>query len=187
MADDKKKVDLGDYVEVSERIVEFRQAYPDGRLRPADPAQPFRIETVGDKTFIVVVAAAYRTADDPLPGIGMAWEQFPGKTPYTRDSELQNAETSAWGRAIVAALAADTKRGIATADEVRARTALAAAQLPPHDFARTELMRLLNQKGIDPRVATLKFAELNGGAQLRDSTDAAAIEALAEHYRGGAA
>ena len=33
------------------------------------------------------------------------------------------AETSAWGRAIVAALAADTKRGVASADEVRARRA----------------------------------------------------------------
>lgn len=187
MADEKKKVDLGDYIEVSERIVEFRQAYPDGRLRPADPTRPYSVEVVGDKTFIVVVAAAYRTADDPLPGIGMAWEQFPGRTPYTRDSELQNAETSAWGRAIVAALAADTKRGIATADEVRSRTALAAAQLPAHDFARAELMRLLNQKGVDPKKATAKFAYDNGGAELRSTTDAAAINALAEHYRTGAA
>jgi hypothetical protein len=32
---------------------------------------------------------------------------------------VQNAETAAWGRAIVAALAADTKRGIASAEEVR--------------------------------------------------------------------
>src|SRR5690606_40824121 len=67
----------------------------------------------------VVVAAAYRTPDDQRPGIGMAYEPYPGRTPYTRGSELQNAETSAWGRAIVAALAADTRRGIASAEEVR--------------------------------------------------------------------
>lgn len=110
---------LGDYVEVAERIKEFRDKYPNGSLRPADLSQPYRIENIGDAVYIVVVAAAYRTPDDTLPGVGMAYEVFPGRTSYTRGSELQNAETSAWGRAIVAALAADTKRGIATADEVR--------------------------------------------------------------------
>lgn len=114
---------LSDYVDVAARIAEFRERYPEGSLQPADPSQPYRIEQIGDKTYIVVVAAAYRTPDDPRPGIGMAYEQWPGRTPYTRDSELQNAETSAWGRAIVAALAADTRKGIASADEVRNRQA----------------------------------------------------------------
>lgn len=114
---------LSDYVDVPQRIAEFRGKYPNGSLQPADPAIPYRIERIGDKTFVVVVAAAYRTPDDPRPGIGMAYEQFPGRTPYTKDSELQNAETSAWGRAIVAALAADTKRSVASAEEVRNRQA----------------------------------------------------------------
>src|SRR5690606_9763894 len=94
-----------------------------GSLQPVDPAQPYRVERIGDDTYIVVVAAAYRTPDDKRPGIGMAYEPYPGRTPYTRGSELQNAETSAWGRAIVAALAADTRRGIASAEEVRNRQA----------------------------------------------------------------
>jgi hypothetical protein len=113
-----------DYVDVAERIRIFRDMYPEGSLRPADPSRPFWIEdvpNVGPR--LVYVAAAYRTADDPAPGIGCAWEPLPGKTPYTRDSELMVAETSAWGRAIVACLAADTKRGVASADEVRARQA----------------------------------------------------------------
>lgn len=58
-----------------------------------------------------------------MPGIGVAWEPFPGRTPYTKDSELMNAETGAWGRAIMAALAADAKKGIASAQEVRNRSA----------------------------------------------------------------
>jgi hypothetical protein len=113
------QVDMSDYVDVAERLAEFRAKHPDGSLQPADVAQPFTMMSAGDQTFVVYVAAAYRTPDDTRPGIGAAWEQFPGRTPYTRGSELQNAETSAWGRAIVAALAADTKRGIATAQDVR--------------------------------------------------------------------
>lgn len=112
-----------DYIDVAERIQIFRDRYPDGSLQPADPTQPYSLLTIGEQQFVVVVAAAYRNPEDPRPGIGMAQEQIPGRTPYTRGSELQNAETSAWGRAIVAALAADTKKGVASADEVRNRRA----------------------------------------------------------------
>jgi len=108
------------YVDVAERIRIFKQLHPQGSLQPADLSEPFRIVQLEDKTFVVYVAAAYRTPDDPRPGIGMAMEAFPGKTNYTRDSELMNAETSAWGRAIVAALAADTQK-IASLQEVRNR------------------------------------------------------------------
>ena len=52
-----------------------------------------------------------------------AFEPIPGKTSYTKDSEVMNAETSAWGRAIVA-LGFETKK-IASADEVRARSGAA--------------------------------------------------------------
>jgi hypothetical protein len=111
------------YNEVAARIVEARKKYPDGVLQPHDPATPYRIEKIDEKTFIVYTAAFYRTSDDPRPGIGVAWEPFPGKTNFTRDSELMNAETSAWGRALVAAFAADTKKGIATSLDVHNREA----------------------------------------------------------------
>lgn len=114
---------LSDYVDVPARIAEFRGKYPDGSLQPANLGEPFKVQQIGDKTYIVVVAAAYRSPTDERPGVGMAYEQWPGRTPYTKDSELQNAETSAWGRAIVAALAADTKRSVASSEEVRNRQA----------------------------------------------------------------
>lgn len=117
------------YKQVPERIQDFKEKHPEGSLQPADLAVWYRIETIGDQTFIVYVAAAYRSPEDPRPGIGMAWEPFPGKTPYTKDSELQNAETSAWGRAIVAALASESK-SVASAEDVRNRQADAA---PPVD------------------------------------------------------
>ncbi len=122
-----------DYVDVAARITEFRTKHPEGTLAPLNPAKPFEIirmlEGVTkdgksiEQTFIVVVAAARRTPDDPAPGVGMAWEVFPGRTPYTSGSELMNAETSAWGRAIIAVGAADSKKGIVSAEEVRNRAA----------------------------------------------------------------
>ncbi len=105
-----------DYVDVAERIREFNAKYPEGTLQSL--IQP-EIVQVGDKTFVLYGAAAYRTPDDQRPGIGWAWEPVPGPTNFTRDSEVQNAETSAWGRAIVA-LGFETKK-IASANEVRNR------------------------------------------------------------------
>src|SRR5688572_4683551 len=117
-----------EYLDVADRVRQFRAVYPNGSLQPRDPEQPIRIVEMkmpgwaqGTKveetqTYLEYVALAYRTPDDPRPGIGIAWERFPGITPYTRHSEAMNAETSAWGRAIVAALAGDT-RVIATRQE----------------------------------------------------------------------
>ncbi len=120
---------LDDYVTVAERIEQFRQKYPDGSLQcewqmvlvPTAVKQPDGSWQTLDRPIIVAKAFAYRTPDDPRPGVGHAQEPIPGKTPYTKDSEIQNAETSAWGRALIAVLAADTKNGVASRDEVAAR------------------------------------------------------------------
>ncbi len=110
-------VDLSNYVDVPQRIKEFREKYPEGCLQQVD----MQFVNVGEEMFVVYTAAAYRTPDDPRPGHGTAWEPIPGKTPYTRHSEVQNAETSAWGRAIIAVGAADSSK-IASREEVRNRT-----------------------------------------------------------------
>jgi len=108
--------DLGDYVDVAERIQVFKAEYPDGVLQGEG-------DFVRDETGAIIGylyrAFAYRNDADPRPGIGHAYEPIPGKTPYTRDSEVMNAETSAWGRAIVA-LGFETKK-IASRQEVQNR------------------------------------------------------------------
>lgn len=115
---DKKQFKMAsDYNEVSSRIQEFREKHPEGSLQQVS----MTFETVGGKDWVVYTAAAYRTPDDERPGIGTAWEPIPGRTPYTKDSEVQNAETAAWGRALIAVGAADAKKGIASADEMRPR------------------------------------------------------------------
>jgi hypothetical protein len=106
-----------DYIDVATRIVEFRTKFPDGSLQQ----QALEFVNVAGKDWVVYTAAAYRTPDDTRPGVGTAWEPIPGATNFTRNSEVQNAETAAWGRAMVAALAVDTKQGIASSEEVRNR------------------------------------------------------------------
>jgi hypothetical protein len=112
-----------DYIDVATRIIEFREKYPTGSLQSWK--DPYVIEVKmpdgNIKSYMVYSAAAYRSPDDSLPGVGWAYEPIPGPTNFTRDSELQNAETAAWGRAMVAALAVDTKKGIASSEEVRNR------------------------------------------------------------------
>jgi hypothetical protein len=103
------------YVDVATRIAEFYAKYPDGSLQ-MDPA---KMETIDGVLFLVGRAYAYRTPDDPRPGIGHAWEVVPGRTPFTKGSELMVLETSAWGRAL-AALGIATKTGVATSDEIQA-------------------------------------------------------------------
>lgn len=131
------------YVPVADRIAQFRERYPDGTLRAADPSEPFRMIDVGDVVYLAYTAAAFRTPDDPAPGIGCAWERVPGLTNFTRNSELQNAESSAWGRAIIAVGAADAKTGIASEEDVRNRQAeddYYASQPPPVPGFRSSLM-----------------------------------------------
>lgn len=123
---------LDDYVDVAERLRLFHDAYPNGSLQPLDPSQPFRVIEVAGETRLVYAAAAYRQPDDPRPGVGIAWETLPGRTPYTRGSELMVAETSAWGRAL-ASLGIATKRSIASRQEVAAARSRAGSAERPQE------------------------------------------------------
>ena len=108
---------LEDYVEVPERIAKFHELYPDGSLQ----CHQWYVKEMPDGgVFIVYEARAYRTPDDARPGHGTAEERYPGLTQFTKDSELMNAETSAWGRALVAIGILASKK-IASREEVMAR------------------------------------------------------------------
>jgi len=150
-------VDLSDYVPVAERIAKLRADYPTAVLRTIQR----EVVEIGGQWGWVVTAECYLTPEDPLPSTGSAWEPFPGKTPYTRDSELQNAETSAWGRAIVAHLAADTTRGIASADEVRNRADGGDAE--PRRATEAQIRKLergIEERGLPDGVAWPDFTAL---------------------------
>jgi len=121
---------LADYVTVPQRIAQFYELFGTGRLVTGE----VRVEMGPDgKSRVMVQAAAYRTPDDPLPGIGWSWMELPGTSNFTRGSELENTETSAWGRAI-AALGILVDRSVASANEVRAKAG-EPAHLPPRPVA----------------------------------------------------
>ena len=107
------------YTEVSERMRLARELWPECIFRPVDPSNPYQIVTIKDLSYVVYSAALYRHPEDLLPAIGTAWEELPGRTPDTKGSELMNAETSAWGRACIAAGIPSKK--IASFEEVRNR------------------------------------------------------------------
>jgi hypothetical protein len=115
-AKSKGGFNLGDYVEVKDRIRLFYEAHPTGALVTGE----VRISVDDDTPRVIVQAFAYRTPDDPHPGVGWSWMSLPGTTSYTKGSELENTETSAWGRAI-GSLGIGIDKSIASANEVRAK------------------------------------------------------------------
>jgi len=102
------------YVQVVDRIKLFYAKYPEGSLQMGTPTF---IDLEGKK-WALGRAYAYRTPDDQRPGVGTAIEPIPGTTNFTRGSEIQNLETSAWGRAI-GSLGIGIDASIATLDEVQ--------------------------------------------------------------------
>jgi hypothetical protein len=107
---------LADYVDVKERLRLFYDQYEDGAVVTD------RVEIWQDDGTprVVVKALAYRHAEDPHPGVGWSWMILPGSTPYTRGSEVENCETSAWGRAI-GSLGIGISKSIASRDEIDAK------------------------------------------------------------------
>jgi len=99
-----------DYVPVNERIEAFYAKHPEGSI------QSEIVELTESR--VTIKAYAYRFPEDERPGIGHSSLEIPGSTSFTRGSEIENAETSAWGRAI-AALGFEVKRGIATKEDAR--------------------------------------------------------------------
>lgn len=155
---------MKDYVEVKERVQQFYALYPDGRIA----SDPPRVVEIGDRLFVEVTTRAYRSPDDPCPCVGSAWEPFPGRTTFTKDSEMMNAETSAIGRALAAAGVA-VSRSMASANEVRNRQAERNAtptgrkESPAIAKQRADVLRFLNAVPMPERTtAKREFVETFG-------------------------
>ena len=98
-----------DYIEVKDRIISFYKDHPDGRV------QTEVIELTDAR--VTVKARVYQYEEDSCPTTGHSWLNIPGSTNFTKGSELENAETSAVGRAL-AMMGYEVKKSIASRDEV---------------------------------------------------------------------
>jgi hypothetical protein len=107
---------LDNYVDVPTRLRLALDKHPDLRIQELDS----RIEETPAGFVLICRISVWRTPDDPLPTIASAAEPLPGRTPYTKDSELMVGFTSALGRAL-GYMGFGIQAGIASADEVAAR------------------------------------------------------------------
>lgn len=89
-------MNLDNYVDVATRLKLALERWPDLRVEE----QGHHVEVHGDNPVLICQVAVYRTPDDPRPSVASASEPLPGKTSFTRDSELMVGMTSALGRAL---------------------------------------------------------------------------------------
>ena len=109
--------DLQNYVDVPTRLAEALKRWPNLRIQ----------ETVNETVtmpdgscFIRCTVTVWRDETDTLPAIATAAEPYPGKTPYTKNSEFMVGMTSALGRALVY-MGCGVSKSIASRNEIEAR------------------------------------------------------------------
>jgi len=107
----EKKDALKDYITVAERIEQFYQRFPEGRI------VTHIVEHDSERGFILIRAEGYRGSDDLLPAAtGHAFE-LRSEGYVNRTSYIENCESSSVGR-MLALMGFEVKRGIASREEM---------------------------------------------------------------------
>ncbi len=182
---------LDNYVPVAERIEQFYNRFPEGRILTTI------IEHDRESGFVLVRAEVYRNPDDAQPAAtGHAYEYkdvgYVQKTSY-----IEVAETSAVGRSL-AFLNFETKRGIASREEMEKAARMTpreppAETRPPRDDAneaatdqqKEEMLALLEDLRPGDRRAQRKLlTDLTGKKSRDDLTRQEAQRFLAQLKRG---
>ena len=117
---------LGDYVDVPTRLAEALKRWPDLRIQETKPI----IVTVDNQQYVEISCTVWRDSTDLMPTIAYCWEPIPGRTPYTKGSEMMNASTSCLGRAL-GFLGMGIGKSIASRNEVQARQPAHLAEVKP--------------------------------------------------------
>jgi hypothetical protein len=107
---------LDNYVTVNERLRQALDKFPE--LRVAEHAP--KIVEAGGQLFVEVQMVVRRDPNDLCPMVGFIWEEFPGKTSFTKGAEQPNAATSCLGR-ILGYMGFGISKSIATQDDVARR------------------------------------------------------------------
>ena len=119
---------MDNYVDVATRLQMAFKRWPE--LRIQETAREV-IEMPDKSCFIRATVTIWRTPDDLIPVIATCCEPYPGRTPYTKLSENENAFTHCIGRAI-AYMGIGANKSLASRDEVEtAQQRQAPARLAP--------------------------------------------------------
>lgn len=121
------------YVQVADRHLQFNKDHPNGSINNIVEHFVF----VDGKGFVTVRSEVWkdvsaRANGQPADGVGNASMPIPGPTNFTRNSEVENAETSALGRAL-AMIGYHPKESMASSEEVAAKKGETAKQKPAED------------------------------------------------------
>ena len=169
-------MDLSNYVDVPTRFAAALKLWPELRLKEHRP----EVITIADKTFISVTMQAWRTTDDQIPAQATAWEPIPGLTPFTRNSEMMNASTSALGRVLGLMMSFGPK--MASTEEVRNRqetTAPAVLVRQPQNARTTSLGQIANNAPSEAQLKYLRDLNYEGPAPETRAECTALIKRLA--------
>lgn len=109
-------MNLDNYVDVATRLKMALEKYPNLRVSE----RGHEIATFGDQQVLICTVCVWRDDTDEYPVTASASEPLPGRTPYTRNSELMVGMTSALGRAL-GYMGIGINSSIASRNEVEAR------------------------------------------------------------------
>jgi hypothetical protein len=118
---------LDNYVDVATRLRLAFDKYPNLRIQETKREI---IEMPDKSCFIRCEVTVWRDELDPIPAIATACELYPGKTPYTKNSENEVGFTSALGRCL-GYMSFGITNAIATRDEVQAAQSRQSTHLAP--------------------------------------------------------
>ena len=168
-------MNLDNYVDVATRLKLALEKYPNLRVSE----RGHEIATFGDTTVLICSVCVWRDVDDKYPVIASASEPLPGRTPYTRNSELMVGMTSALGRCLgymgVGLTALGTKPSIASRNEVEARQDQhAEAPTRPAEPRKAELGSAAGDGPTQPQLRMLKALGYSGPTP-RDKREASSI------------
>ena len=158
---------LGDYVDVPTRLALALKKFPDLRVQETKPI----IVTVDNQQYVEISCTVWRDADDLIPTVAYCWEPIPGRTPYTKGSEMMNASSSCLGRAL-GFLGMGIGKSIASRNEIQARQQATVAEVSPiradleqpfGETANTKAYATPKQRGL---IRALSFEKKIGTADL---------------------
>jgi len=137
---------MDNYVDVATRLQMAFKRWPELRIQETGREV---IEMPDKSCFIRATVTIWRTPDDLIPVIATCCEPYPGRTPYTKLSENENAFTHCIGRAI-AYLGIGANKSLASRDEIETAQARQPTRLAEVVPLRDDMEQPFESDGASP-------------------------------------